>query len=696
MNEIFLSGTVGLSFWGEECFTPTSVREQLEGMTGPLTVHLNSGGGVATDGQAIYTALKNYDGAITVVIVGIAASAASLIAMAGDEIVMPLGSILMIHDPANWSVEGRGTEDDHLNAAKGLGVIANAYAAIYAARSGISIDEARAIMKAETYFDGEAAVAAGFATSTDSAIEAEEVAAFDYRIYARAPQHLRAVGGSLSRRRSTASVVAMMTGNSVSSHGGSPMKKKPKAATAARVSVATAADEEETTALEEEETTAEEDLNPTAEGEEEETTAEGEEEEVPGEGDEEEDPAVEATAIIQLAARRGIPAEAAGRYIAARMTVEQVSALHPKKGLTMSKPRAPLTRAQIQRDERTTRRAAAAEALHAQMTRKRDVSPAARPYMQMSIVEIAASVTGLNGRSMRNFGEREAILMEATHSTSDFPGIFQNALNKTLLERYSEFEPTYRRVSKQKNFRDFRPMPLVRTGDFPTLMPLGEGGEIKAGTFGESNETALIVPYARRLNISRQMMVNDELGAIEDLLSSYGSTIAHFEERTFYAFALSAKLADGTDLFHASRNNLAGAGAAINRASLSAARAAIRKQKSIDGQALNLSPSVLLVGPDKETEAEAILAEITPTDAANVNPFSGKLSPVVTAEITGNAWYVLSDRAPCWVYGFLEGAEAPRVRTEEPFGTQGFSMTVEHDFGFGAVDFRGGYKNAGA
>ena len=121
----------------------------------------------------------------------------------------------------------------------------------------------------------------------------------------------------------------------------------------------------------------------------------------------------------------------------------------------------------------------------------------------------------------------------------------------------------------------------------------------------------------------------------------------------------------------------------------------MRKQKSVDGMTLNLTPSLLLIGPELETAAEMILAQITPTATDAVNPFSGRLRPLVTSEIEGKEWYLLSERQPCWTYGFLQGAEAPRVRTHEPFGTQGMSMTVEHDFGLGAVEYRGGFMNPG-
>ncbi|WP_158966245.1 head maturation protease, ClpP-related [Chachezhania sediminis] len=694
MNEIFLTGTVGFSFWDEDSFTARSVREQLEGLTGPLTVRLNSGGGIATEGQAIYTVLKNYDGEVTVVIDGIAASAASLVAMAGDRIVMPVGALMMIHDPALCWTVGRGTEQDHLDAAKGLGVCANAYAAVYAARSGMSLDAAREIMRAETYYDGPAAVEAGFATDTDDGAEAAAAALFDYRLYAKAPAALRATSTGLASGYSRNALVALMSGATT---------KQPQKGISMPKTIQMQAEEEQE--ILDAEAEAETETDPEMEDD---ATSEDPEEAAGeddlGEEDPEDAPEAEASddnphagAILRFAASRRIGTDIAMDWIGRGLTAAQAIAEFKSKhgNDTMTKARPGMTRAQIQRDERDTRRLGMSQALTAQITGSDPVSGAARPFMDMSIVEIAAASIDHRGR-IRSTGDKLNVFTAASHATSDFPAIFQNALNKVLLERYSAFQPTYRTVAKKKNFRDFRPMPLVRAGDFPTLLPVGEGGEIKWGTFGESGETALIVPYARGLTVSRQMMINDDLGAINDLLSSYGETVAFFEEKTFYAGALTAKLADDVDLFHADHGNLAGAGTAITTAALSAGRTAMRQQKSIDGLSLNLAPTTLLVGPAKETEAEMIVAQITPTDATAVNPFSGRLRPVVTTEITGNAWYLLSDRAPCWVYGFLDGAEAPRVRTEEPFGAQGFAMTVEHDFGFGACDFRGGYKNAGA
>jgi hypothetical protein len=74
------------------------------------------------------------------------------------------------------------------------------------------------------------------------------------------------------------------------------------------------------------------------------------------------------------------------------------------------------------------------------------------------------------------------------------------------------------------------------------------------------------------------------------------------------------------------------------------------------------------------------------------------LTPIVAGELTGNAWYLFADpaEAPVYKYGLSGWLHAPRIRIDEPFGTQGMGMTVEHDFGVGAIDYRGAYKNAGA
>lgn len=189
-GKLRLSGYVGDYFF-EDGFTSGDVVLALAAIDDDeaLSVHINSGGGIAAEGAAIHALLSQRRGTTNVVIEGVAASAASLIAMAGATVTMSAGAVMMIHDPAG---ETRGTSADHSKTIEALEALATAYSRIYAAKSGKAPAECRDIMKAERWLTPEQAVDEGFADDTTEA-EAEPVAAFDYRIYAHAPKRLTAL-----------------------------------------------------------------------------------------------------------------------------------------------------------------------------------------------------------------------------------------------------------------------------------------------------------------------------------------------------------------------------------------------------------------------------------------------------------------------------------------------------------------------
>lgn len=153
-----------------------------------IVVHINSGGGYATEGAAIRAALADRGGRTDVFVEGIAASAASLIAMAGETVTMAMDATLMVHDPSGLTM---GTAADHEATVRALNSLAGAYARSYARKSGKTVDECREIMRAETWFNADEAVAAGFADAIEG--ENEPVAAFPYQTYAHAPQRLVAL-----------------------------------------------------------------------------------------------------------------------------------------------------------------------------------------------------------------------------------------------------------------------------------------------------------------------------------------------------------------------------------------------------------------------------------------------------------------------------------------------------------------------
>lgn len=198
-QRLFLYGVVGDHWDG---FTSEQVVRLISGMSGQkLVVHVNSLGGGVWEGIAIYFHLLAYPGEVDMVIDGIAASIASLFAMAADTVKMPDTSMLMIHNP--WTVTA-GEADDLRADADLLDKVRDTCVNAYAAKSGKSREEVIAIMKATTYYTSAEAVAEGFADEeiTRDGVAAR-IAALDLSSLdmSKAPQSLRALAHSPASRR---------------------------------------------------------------------------------------------------------------------------------------------------------------------------------------------------------------------------------------------------------------------------------------------------------------------------------------------------------------------------------------------------------------------------------------------------------------------------------------------------------------
>ncbi len=169
-NSISIFDVIGADYWGEGV-TASRIAGALRSLNGAdVTVNINSPGGDMFEGLAIYNLLREYDGKVTVKVLGLAASAASIIAMAGDDVQIGRGAFLMIH---NCWVYAMGNRHDFAELAKSLEPFDTAMADIYASRSGLDMDAVLKLMDAESYIGGSEAVEKGFA---DSLLSADEIA----------------------------------------------------------------------------------------------------------------------------------------------------------------------------------------------------------------------------------------------------------------------------------------------------------------------------------------------------------------------------------------------------------------------------------------------------------------------------------------------------------------------------------------
>lgn len=155
-----LSGTIAEDSWFDDDVTPQLFKDELNSGTGDITVWINSPGGDCVAAAQIYNMLSNYKGRVTVKIDGIAASAASVIAMAGDTILVSPVSMLMIHNPATmaWG--------DHAEMQKAMDMLSEVKESIinaYVLKTGLSRPKLSHLMDAETWMDANKAVELGFA-----------------------------------------------------------------------------------------------------------------------------------------------------------------------------------------------------------------------------------------------------------------------------------------------------------------------------------------------------------------------------------------------------------------------------------------------------------------------------------------------------------------------------------------------------
>jgi hypothetical protein len=250
---------------------------------------------------------------------------------------------------------------------------------------------------------------------------------------------------------------------------------------------------------------------------------------------------------------------------------------------------------------------------------------------------------------------------------------------------------------------DFRLKRRLQLSEAELPEKVNEAGEFKSSTLTEAAESYKLETYGRTIGITRQALINDDIGAFVDLSRRLGQGAAEKESQILAdvlagAAGVGPTMNDGEPLFHSSHGNVASSGAGISVTTLDAARRSMRLQTGLGGRPISVTPRYLLVSPTRETEAEGVLATIAPATVADVNVFSGRLTLIVDPRIAPSRWYVVADPAEVdgLEYAYLAGAPGPQTESRNGFEVDGVEIKVRMDFGAGFVDWRGWYSNAGA
>lgn len=320
-----------------------------------------------------------------------------------------------------------------------------------------------------------------------------------------------------------------------------------------------------------------------------------------------------------------------------------------------------------------------------------------------SMVEMARESLRRESGSTVNFGDNMELARAAINSTSTFPAIMSNLANKSVMVGFNEAETTYQIWAGKGSNRDFKEAARVALSEAGTLELVPEGGQFKQDSFGEASARTKVATYGKLFSLTRQAIINDDLGLFSKIATKYGSAAKRLVNKMVYAqLTGNVKMQDNVALFDTKHGNVAGTGEALSVKAIAKAITAMRRQKGITGEAtLNITPKYLVVPPELEMTAYQIVNSTAAVDGVNsgvANPYKGRFIVVADAELTDpDAWYLVADATQhdTIEVTYLNGVETPRLETRQGFDVDGIEYKVAFDCGVSALDFRGLYKNAG-
>lgn len=429
-----------------------------------------------------------------------------------------------------------------------------------------------------------------------------------------------------------------------------------------------------------------------------------------------------AAEIHRLAQRHGMDAGFAADHIGKGTAIEEVRTLVLDAVAKRSEQTNINNRSQIITDEGDTVRAAVesaivlrtdVNAIKPDTEANRTLLAAARQWRGMKLIEMGRTyfedVHGVKLRGLSTnelcdtlLGNKRAAGMQ---STSDFPEILANVASKRLRDTYRAAVQTWRPFCRQNNAPDFKSRAIVQLTGMPELKKIREGEEYTFASLAESVERYSIATFGRKIAITRQTLVNDDLDAFSKVPALFGRAAAEFESDTVWGIITgNPVMGDNVTLFHEeSHGNLSGAGADPSETTLEAADIAMGQQIDAAGKPLNLKPKFLAVSRKHKVKAMKLLTAVGATATGDVNVYANSMDLIIEDRLhkagAGNIspWLVIADPAQ-WdtiEYAYLEGEEGLYTEQRQGFDVDGIEVKGRLDFGAKAIDYKGFYKNIG-
>lgn len=627
-----------IGFWGVSAASFAQDLKSCGNNLKQINLHIHSPGGDVFDGIAIYNLLKNHPANVTVYIDGLAASMASVIAMAGNEVIMPENAMMMIHKP--WGIQG-GDAEDMRKYADLLDKVENTLIPAYASKTGKTPEELAEMLSAETWLNGKECVEQGFADKLAEPLVA--MASIKSRKLEDFENMPKAMKDMLFKPQGNA-------GTNLASQA-TPIEQSAPVNQTQTVTV------DNTAQVQAELNKRNADIKAVF---------------APF-GTTHNDLLVECLGDLNITAEQAKDKLLA--KLGANTTPSAAVTPYADNGNIVgdSVKQSLLARAGIDKDKTNAK-----DNAYNAMT--------LRELARASLVDRGVSVSGQNAMSM--------VGLAFTHSSSDFGQILIDVAHKSLLKGWETAAENFDQFTSRGTLTDFRAAKRVGLGDFGHLPQVGEGEEYTYGTIGDEGASVALATYGQLFTITRQAILNDDMHLLTKIPEKMGQAArATIAKLVFALLTGNAKAQDGKALFDASHKNTI-TNAVLDLANIDKGIQMMNGFVNARGEPLAIEPEFMLLPTSMYTRGLQLIksASVEGADANSgiINPLRDIVTPVKSARLQAadeKSWYLINKEAI--EVSYLDGIDTPYMEQQQGFTVDGVSTKVRIDAGVNVIDYRG-------
>lgn len=629
-----------IGFWGVTAQQFAKDLKALGNNLKQINLHIHSPGGDVFDGIAIYNLLKNHPANKTVYIDGLAASMASVIAMAGNEIIMPENAMMMIHKP--WGIQG-GDADDMRKYADLLDKVESTLITAYTAKTGKSETDLAEMLKVETWLTGKECIEQGFADKLAAPLVAMAcIQSKKLEDYTNMPETIKSMLFNPQGNAGAATPTPEQPKNTTQQAVENPQnvaKPDPMAILAQR--------------------------NAT----------------------------IKATFAAFGSQYDGLMAECLADV---SMTAEQAKDKLLAKLGENTTPSVPQSHVYV--DNGNIVGDSIKQSLMARAGQDTDKANAKdNHYSAMTLRELARASLVDRGVGIAGYTPMQMVGLAFTHSSSDFGQILIDAAHKSLLKGWETANENYEQFTSRGILTDFRPAKRVGLGEFGYLPTVGEGEEYTYGSIGDEGAQIALATYGQLFSITRQAIINDDMHLLTKIPEKMGQAArATIAKLVFALITGNATAQDGKKLFDASHKNTL-TGAALDVANIDKAIQLMNGFVNSRGEPLSIEPEFMLLPTSLHTKAKQVLGsasvEGADINSGIINPIRDVVTPIKSSRLQvadAKSWYLLNKEAI--EVSYLDGVDTPYIEQQQGFSVDGVITKVRIDAGVNVIDYRGVVK----